>query len=306
MVDRIGELTEILPYVREFLGKTFVIKLGGEVCAGKSLTDIAKQVSLIHHIGIKVVLVHGGGPQLDALCSTLGIERHVVAGRRVTDEETLRACKMVFAGLLSTDIVAALRAQGASAAGLSGVDASLIGAVRRPPRQVATDDGDTRLVDFGMVGDIVSINTGFLTTLLHERVIPVVSSLGATAEGQVLNINADTVASALARELKADKLILLSNVPGILKDKRDPSSLVSYASIRSLEKMIADGSIRDGMLPKVQACMEAVKGGVSRTHIIDGGKSDSLLMELFLNQGCGTMIVDEPEMDRYQHEVDGR
>lgn len=304
-MQNIESLQEILPYVRTFQGKTFVLKLGGEVCRSANLNEIAQQISLIHHIGIKVVVVHGGGPQMDEICSKLGIARKVVHGRRITDNETLEAAKMVLAGLLSTDIVAALRKHGASAIGISGVDAFLIKARRRLPTAVELNPGEVVTVNFENVGDIESVNIGILQQMMKSGIIPVVASLASDDTGSVLNINADTIASRIAQELKAEKLIVLSNVPGVLKNPEDRSSLVSYADIEVLEEMILKRQINGGMLPKVETCIDAVRAGVSRTHIIDGTRPASLLLELFVNEGCGTMIVSELERINYeQHEAE--
>ena len=304
MVERIAELTEILPYVREFLGKTFVIKLGGEVLYPNSIESVAKQISLIHHMGIKVVLVHGGGPQLDETLDKFGIAPKIVEGRRVTDNATLQVAKMVFKGLLGTDLVAALRKEGATAVSLSGVDAGLIAAKRRAPKLMAVNDGSNQALDYGEVGDITAINPAVIESLLSSSIIPCVCSLGISDQAQVLNINADTVAASLAHALKAEKLILMTNVAGVLQSKEDPSSLVSYASVERLEQMIAAGAIKDGMRPKVEACMQAVRMGVPRTHIINGAKPGALLMELFLNEGCGTMVVNDQEQARYELAVE--
>jgi acetylglutamate kinase len=303
-MDRMKALTEILPYVREFVGKTFVIKIGGEICSGHNLAGIAEQASLLHHMGIKVVLVHGGGPQIDELLGELGITPHKVAGRRVTDAATLRAAKMAFNGVVNTDIVAALKVHGALGVGLSGADGALILADKRPPTPVKTATGDTVTVDYGLVGDIVTVNPHLVSTLLGQGFIPVICSLGITTDGSVLNINADTIAAELARALSAAKLVLMSNVPGLLRDRLDPATLISYTDIESLQKMIAAGLITDGMVPKIEACMSAVRRGVSRTHIIDGTRENSLLLELFSNEGCGTMIVDSDEKREYESRVE--
>jgi acetylglutamate kinase len=303
MHDGIEALTEILPYVREFQGGTFVVKLGGEVCESATLPGIAAQVSLIHHVGIRVVLVHGSGPQLDETLARLGVPTRKVAGRRITDDATLRVAVMVCNGLVNTDVVAALRAHGASAVGISGVDAGLVAATRRPPRTLTDDSGNSFTVDFGHVGDIARVQPQLVETLLRERLIPVVCSLAADSDGNLLNINADTVAAALAVALKARKLIVLTNVPGVLRRHDDPASLVSYADIESLRALIRDRAIRGGMVPKVEACLEAVLGGVPRTHVIDGGRPGSLLLELFSNQGCGTMIVNDVERRQYEDEM---
>ncbi|MFM1848604.1 MAG: acetylglutamate kinase [Pseudomonadota bacterium] len=299
-MDRMKALTEILPYVREFVGKTFVVKIGGEICSGSYLSGIAEQISLLHHMGIKVVLVHGGGPQMDELLSELGIEPHKVAGRRITDSPTLRAAKMAFNGVLNTDIVAALKTHGALAVGLSGADGSTVIAEKRPPTKVTTDTGDTVTVDYGHVGDIVSVNPALVQSLLSQGMIPVLCSLGIGEDGAIYNINADTIAAELARAVSAAKLVLMTNVPGLLGDRKDPSSLISYTDIDTLKQMIKEGVIKDGMVPKIEACMSAVLRGVSRTHIIDGTRENSLLLELFSNEGCGTMIVDSEEKRQYE------
>jgi len=299
-MDRMKALTEILPYVREFVGKTFVVKIGGEICTGSYLSGIAEQISLLHHMGIKVVLVHGGGPQMDELLGELGIEPKKVAGRRITDTATLRAAKMAFNGVLNTDIVAALKTHGALAVGLSGADGSTVLAEKRPPTKVANDTGDTVTVDYGHVGDIVSVNPILIQTLVSQGFVPVLCSLGIGDDGAIFNINADTIAAELARALSAAKLVLMTNVPGLLRDRNDPTSLISYTDIDTLKKMIKDGAIKDGMVPKIEACMSAVLRGVSRTHIIDGTRPNSLLLELFSNEGCGTMIVDSDEKRQYE------
>lgn len=302
MTDRIQALSEILPYVREFQGGLFVLKLGGEVCQEPTLPQIAEQISLIHHVGVKLVVVHGGGPQTDELLTRLGSPVVKVAGRRVTDDNALRAAKLAVSGLINIDLVAALRAQGAAAVGLSGVDGGTITANPRPPVTVE-EDGQSREVDFGHVGDIEKIQPALIDSLLRERYIPVMCSLAGDNHGRVLNINADTIAAALAVALKAQKLIILSNVPGILRDVGDPASILSYTDVEALEAMIRDGTIRGGMLPKVQACITAIRGGVPRTHVINGGRPAALLLELFSNQGCGTMIVDESERRQYEQEI---
>jgi acetylglutamate kinase len=294
-MKRIEALTEILPYVREFQGKTFVVKLGGELCQGEVLSNIAQQLSLVHHIGIKLVLVHGGGPQLDEVSKSLGITPVKKAGRRVTDDKSLAAAKMVFCGSIGTDVAAALCSNGMKALGLSGVDGSLITAVKRPPLRISNPDGSTELVDFLNVGIIESVNSSLLQDFLGLGLTPLISPIAASPEGATFNINADTLAAKVAVSLKAEKLILMSNVPGILKAPPDPSSLISYLDIEGVQSLIEEGTISSGMLPKVQACIDALKSGVSRTHIIDGTRQGSLLLELFLNEGVGTMIVERSQ-----------
>ncbi len=291
-MNRIEALTEILPYVREFQGKTFVLKLGGELCTGAVLENVARQISLIHHIGMKVVLIHGGGPQLDVLSKRLGLETVKKAGRRITDDQTLKAAVMVFCGELATSVTTALGKHGVRALGLSGADAQIVLASKRPPLRVQSDQGGTELVDFENVGVIESINTELIGKFLKENLVPVISPIAASTSGQIFNINADTLASKVAQSIGAEKLIVLSNVPGLLRSVSEPTSLVSYADIEQIQDMVEAGKVTAGMLPKVQACLEAIKGGVHRAHIIDGTRSDSLLMELFLNEGVGTMIVE--------------
>ncbi|HHI67847.1 MAG TPA: acetylglutamate kinase, partial [Planctomycetes bacterium] len=212
----------------------------------------------------------------------------------------LEIAKMVYAGQLNVDLLAALRAQQLRAVGLSGVDGDLITARRRPPVEVTDDTGKTRTVDYGEVGDVVDSDPSVLRTLLESGYVPVVASLAADQEGKPLNINADTVAETLARALGAEKLIFLTGSPGLLRDPKDPSSLVAFATPEDLKKLMAEGSIQGGMRPKVEACLRAVEGGVKRTHIIDGCAPDSLLIELFTGAGCGTMIVGSDEMDKYK------
>lgn len=291
-MNRIEALTEILPYVREFQGKSFVIKLGGELCTGAVLGNIAQQLSLIQHIGMRPIVVHGGGPQLDTLSARLGITPTKKAGRRVTDSQTLQAAIMTFCGEIATSITSSLGTQGVRAIGLSGADARLVRASKRPPLRVPSEGGKTELVDFGHVGNIEHIDTDLISSLLRDGIIPVISPIAADESGSLFNVNADTLAARVAQSLKAEKLILMSNVPGIMRNVSDPSSLISYADIDQVQNLAEEGIISAGMLPKVQACVDALKGGVRRAHIIDGTRPSSLLMELFLNQGVGTMIVE--------------
>lgn len=302
-MQRIESLTEILPYVRAFQGATFVVKLGGEVCREPHLDEVAQQVSLIHHVGIRTVLVHGGGPQMDDLLARLGVERRVVAGRRITDDETLAAAKMVYAGLINTDVVCALGRHGAAAVGLTGCDARLVTARRRPVRDMTDDAGNAVRVDFGHVGDVEAVDPAVIHLLLRAGFVPVVGSLAGDAQGHAYNVNADAGASRIAQALGARKLILMTNVPGVLNDPANRASVISYADVESLTAMVEDRRISGGMLPKVAACIEAVKNGVARTHIVDGTRPGALLLEIFVNEGCGTMIVDKKERQQYETEV---
>jgi len=236
------------------------------------------------------VLVHGGGPQASELSRKLGMEPVFVDGRRVTDAGALEVAKMVYGGKLSVDILAAFRAHQTPAVGVSGVDAAIIKAVKRPVGKV----------DYGFVGDIKSVDPGPLETLLAAGITPVVTCLAADAAGQVLNVNADSCAESIARALKAEKLVIVTDVEGLLKDASNPSSLVSYTDVEEVEKFKAEGRLSGGMLPKVDACLSALKGGVRRTHVINGLKPGALQREIFTNAGCGTMIVEKRERAAYQ------
>ena len=296
----IAGLKGALRYVRAYRDHVFVVKLGGDVLADTEALDrVAAQLGLLSSLSIRVVVVHGGGPQATALSRRLGQEPTIVAGRRVTDESALEVAKMVYAGSLNVNLLSALREHEMQAVGLSGVDADLLTARRRPPVKVVDDAGVTREVDYGHVGDIDRVDPRVLETLLGNRFVPVIASLAGDADGNVYNVNADTVAESLAVALKAQKLLFLTGAPGVLRDRNDPSSLVTFADPDDLEGLMAQGSIAGGMRPKVEACIRAATGGVERTHIIDGRAPDSLLLEVFTGAGCGTMIVGRKEKATY-------
>ena len=296
----IAGLKGTLRYVRAYRDHVFVVKLGGEVVKDEHALDgVAAQVSLLHSLGIRLVVVHGGGPQASALSRRLGSEPRIVAGRRVTDDGALEVAKMVYAGSLNTDVVSALRAHQVEPVGLTGVDAELITARRRPPVVVVDDAGQSQTVDYGHVGDIQSVDPRLLTTLMDARFVPVVASLAGDDDGNVFNVNADTVAEAIAIALRAQKLIYLTGVPGVLRDPGDPDSLVTFADPDDLAELMASGALSGGMRPKVEACLRAATGGVERTHIVDGRAPDSLLLEVFTGAGTGTMIVGRKEKATY-------
>jgi acetylglutamate kinase len=230
----------------------------------------------------------------------MGLEPEMVAGRRVTSPEVLEVAKMVYGGQINVGVVAALRGQRVSAVGLTGIDAGLVTVHRRPPVEITDDHGEARTVDFGEVGDIDATNTTLLDVLLPRGHVPVVASLAADPDGRILNINADTLAAHLAGALGAQKLIYMTGAPGLLREADDPSSLVAFAAPEDLQALLGSGSIKGGMRPKVEACLQAVKGGVRRTHIIDGRTPDALLLELFTGHGSGTMIVGEREKRSYE------
>ncbi len=291
MTDSPLMLKQAIPYIRMYKGQIFVVKVGGRVVGRKEMLDaLVEDVCLLQQVGIKVVLVHGGGSQATDLSKRLGLEPKIVDGRRVTDAQTLEVAKMVYAGTLNVDILATFRAHETQAVGVSGVDAGLVIAKKRA----------VGAVDYGFVGDIESVDPKVLNTLLDAGMTPVVACLGADAEGGVLNINADSVAEAIARALKAEKLVVVTDTEGILNDVGNPGSLVSYADIEEVEAMKASGRLTGGMLPKVAACIRALQGGVRRTHIINGLKPGALLRETFTNAGCGTMIVQKRERQEYQ------
>jgi acetylglutamate kinase len=296
----VAGLKGALRYVRAYRDQVFVVKLGGEVVSEPAvLAQVAAQLSLLSSLGIRVVVVHGGGMQASALARRLGQEPELVAGRRVTDDGALEVVKMVYGGLLNTEILAVLRSHAVAAVGVSGVDAELITARRRPPVEVTDDDGRTRTVDYGHVGDIVAVEPRVLTTLLDARMMPVVASLAGDAEGHVYNVNADTVAEAIAVALGAQKLIYLTGVPGVLRDRNDPATLVTFADPDDLGALMQSGALAGGMRPKVEACIRAATSGVERTHIIDGRAPDAILLEVFTGAGCGTMIVGRKEKAAY-------
>lgn len=300
----IATLLQALPYIRHHKGATFIIKCGGEIARDPEALDLlARDMALISHVGVRVVVVHGGGPQATELSKRLGHEPNIVQGRRVTDDDTLEVAKMVFAGQINTNILGALRRHGILPVGVSGVDGDLIHAVRRPATEMQDPEtGEKRTVDFGHVGDIERVNTRLLRKLLDEGYVPVLASLGADNKGNIFNINADTVAARVAADLGANKLILLTTAPGLLADPEDASTLVSHISAAKCEKMLGTGAIRGGMIPKLTTLVEAVRGGVPRAHILDGTASHALLVELFTKDGTGTMVTTRDEERRYLDE----
>jgi acetylglutamate kinase len=291
---RLDLLREALPYIRRFKGKTFVVKLSGKVTEEPgNLASLAEELALLHQVGIRVCVVHGGGKQLTELAEQMGVEQTIIDGRRVTDDATLDMAKMIFAGKINTDILAALRNCGVHAVGLSGVDGNIVHAERRPPKQVVNRaTGESEQVDFGHVGDILEIDERLLRVLLEHDYLPVVSSLGADAEGRVFNINADTIASEIAAALRAEKLILLSDVDGVYVRRDDPASKLSRLTAGDIDKLIRGGAATGGMIPKLQSLAGLLRRGVASAHIISGSQRNALLSEVFTDEGTGTMIVN--------------
>jgi len=290
---RLDLLREALPYIQRFKGHTFVVKLSGKVTEDPTnLTSLAEELALLHQVGIRICVVHGGGKQLTDLASKLGVEQTIIEGRRVTDDATLEMAKMVFAGKINTDILAALRHRGIEAVGLSGVDGNIIHAERRPPQEILNRETGVRAqVDFGHVGDVVRINSRLLMVLLDHGYLPVISSLGADDEGMVFNINADTVASEIAVQLKAEKLILLSDVDGIYLSPGDPQTKLSRLTADEADDLLARGAATGGMIPKLQSITALLRRGVHSAHVISGTNRNALLSEIFTDKGTGTMVV---------------
>jgi acetylglutamate kinase len=290
---RLDLLREALPYIQRFKGQTFVVKLSGKATENHdNLSSLAEELALLHQVGIRLCVVHGGGKQLSELALRMGIEQTIIDGRRVTDDATLEMAKMIFAGKINTDILSALRKRGVEAVGLSGVDGNIVHAERRPPKEVLNrETGERAQVDFGHVGDVVEINVRLLMVLLDQGYLPVISSLGADAEGTVFNINADTIAAEIAIRLKAEKLILLSDVDGIYLRAGEPKTKLSQLTAAEADKLVADGRASGGMIPKLQSISELLRRGVHSAHIISGTNRNALLSEIFTNDGTGTMIV---------------
>ena len=290
---RLDLLREALPYIQRFQGQTFVVKLSGKATEShENLSSLAEELALLHQVGIRICVIHGGGKQLSELASRMGVEQTIIEGRRVTDDATLEMAKMVFAGKINTDILSALRNRGIEAVGLSGVDGNIVHAERRPPKEILNrETGERSQVDFGHVGDVVEINARLLTVLLDQGYLPVISSLGADAEGTVFNINADTIAAEIAAQLKAEKLILLSDVDGLYLRPDEPDTKLSRLSADEAEAMINDGTATGGMIPKLQSITQLLRRGVHSAHILSGTTRNALLSEVFTDSGTGTMIV---------------
>ena len=290
---RLDLLREALPYIQRFQGQTFVVKLSGKVTENHdNLISLAEELALLYQVGIHICVVHGGGKQLSELANKLGVEQTIIDGRRVTDDATLEMAKMIFAGKINTDILAALRHRNVEAVGLSGVDGNIVHAERRPPKEILNrETGERSQVDFGHVGDVVKINTRLLTVLLDHGYLPVISSLGADTEGTVFNINADTIAAEIAIQLKAEKLILLSDVDGIYLQADDPETKLSSLTAEEAEALIREDKATGGMIPKLQSIIELLRRGVHSAHIISGVNRNALLSEIFTDSGTGTMIV---------------
>ncbi len=288
--ERIGALLiEALPYIQQFAGKIVVVKYGGNALAGATDADaagtFAQDIALMHAVGIKPVVVHGGGPQISAMMERLGKKPEFRNGLRVTDAETVEIASMVLLGTVNPQLVSAINVHGACAVGVSGQDAGLLRVTQRDP-------------DLGFVGDIDSVDPTVLKSAIADNAVPVVATIGNDALGQAYNVNADTAAAAIAVALGAEKLIYLTDIEGLRANKDDASSIIRRTTASEISRLMADGSIDGGMIPKMESCVEAITSGVSRCHILDGRIPHVLLIELFTIAGVGTMITADQEVGK--------
>ncbi len=292
LFEKAGILIEALPYIQRLYGKTVVIKYGGNAMMNDGLTQkILQDITLLKFIGMNPIVVHGGGPDINAQLKLMQIEPKFHNGLRVTDEDTMGAVQMVLTGKINVDIVAKLNALGGKAIGLNGKDAKLIEVEKLPPQNG---------VDLGFVGSITKINTKLLNLLAGDEYIPVIAPIGCGPEGESFNINADTVAGAVAAGLKAEKLIFLTDIDGIRSDPKDPDSLIYHIGVAEVQKLVEDGTVAGGMIPKVRGCIDAIEHGVNRTHILNGTIPHPILLEIFTDSGIGTMVTGEwPKSDKY-------
>ena len=285
-------LIEALPYIRKYRGKTVVVKFGGAAMVNDDLKrEFARDVVLLDYVGMKVVVVHGGGPKVSELMQRLGKTPAFIQGLRVTDKETADIAEMVLTGLIGKEIVATINLEGGRAVGLSGKDAGFIQAIKHELAPAAENEP---IQDLGYVGDIRRVDAEVIEVLDRDGFIPVIAPLGMGPDGAAYNINADTVAGEIAASVKAERLVLLTDTPGILEKPGEPSTLISTLTPNEAIERMNSGIVSGGMIPKVNACLRALKAGVHKTHIIDGRVSHSLLLELFTDRGIGTQIVSVP------------
>ncbi len=276
-------LVEALPYIKDFYGRRVVIKYGGAAMTDCELKQkVMQDIVLMKFVGMHPIVVHGGGPEINQMLSRLGIQSEFVNGFRVTDAATMEIVEMVLGGKVNKEIVAGIHASGGKAVGISGKDGMLI--------QARPADGSGKM---GFVGEVQCVNPELIEKVIENGYIPVIAPIGIGEEQQSYNINADLVAAAIAVSMKADKLVLLTDVPGLMMNPADSNSLISVLKVSEVENYVQEGIIAGGMVPKVQCCVEAVTGGVERTHIIDGRVPHSILLEVFTDEGIGTMVVNE-------------
>jgi len=286
-------LVEALPYIKKFHRKKIMIKYGGHAMIDEAAMDsTARDTVLLKYVGMEPVVVHGGGPEISRAMNKMGKEPRFIEGLRVTDEETMEIVKMVLVGKINTSIVSKICYHGGRAIGLSGKDSNLLLAKKRAPHVVKdAETGERREIDLGLVGEIESVDPGIINMLTDNNYIPVISPIGVDRNANTLNLNADTVAGEVAAGIGAEKLIVLTDVPGILEDPSDPDTLIRKVSVDELSDLVKSGIVEGGMLPKTLTCIQAINDGVSSAHIIDGRVEHSLLLEIFTKRGIGTMIT---------------
>ena len=295
LMERAHLLIEALPYIRKFHGKTVVVKYGGHALVDTEVRRcITNDIILMKYVGMNPILVHGGGPHISALMSRVGKKSEFVNGLRVTDEDAVGLVEMALVGQVNKSVVSLINQMGGNAVGISGKDGNMIRA-RKKYARVQQENGRDQLVDIGYVGEITKVDPAPIRALEQGGFIPVIAGVGTGADGETYNINADTAAGRIAAALNAEKFILLTDVRGALRDPSDESTLISTMRVSDAPKLIADGTLSGGMIPKVEACVEALHQGVRKAHIIDGRISHSLLLEIFTDQGIGTQIVSEDE-----------
>lgn len=291
-METVNILIEALPYIKKFHKKKILIKYGGHAMVDeKAMDSTARDTVLLKYVGMNPIVVHGGGPEISRSMDKIGKEPKFIEGLRITDRETMDIVKMVLVGKINTEIVSRIGWHGGNGVGISGKDSKLIEAVRKAPHEVINSaTGEKQMVDLGLVGEIKSINPEIVNVLTKNDYIPIISPIGVAENGETLNLNADTVAGDMASEMDAEKLIILTDVPGILADPKDPESLIRKIKTDEIGELIKDGTITEGMLPKTMTCIKAIEDGVSSAHIIDGRVKHSVLLEIFTKKGIGTMI----------------
>lgn len=292
-METVNILIEALPYIKKFHQKKILIKYGGHAMIDRGAMDsTARDTVLLKYVGMEPIVVHGGGPEISRSMAKMGKEPEFIEGLRITDEETMEIVKMVLVGKINTEIVSKICLHGGKGVGLSGKDSRLIEADKKAP-QVMTNSitGEEIMVDLGLVGEIKAVNPAIIDVLTEKNYIPIISPIGVDNMGEALNLNADTVAGDIASTVDAEKLVILTDVPGILEDPNDPDSLIKKIKVDEIRELIKDGTIKEGMLPKTLTCIKAIEEGVSSAHIIDGRIKHSILLEIFTKSGIGTMIT---------------
>ncbi|ADZ09206.1 acetylglutamate kinase [Methanobacterium lacus] len=292
-METVNILIEALPYIKKFHHKKVMIKYGGHAMIDSdAMSSTARDTVLLKYVGMEPMVVHGGGPEISRSMSKLGKEPKFIGGLRITDSETMDIVKMVLVGKINTDIVSKVCLHGGKGIGISGKDNQLIKANKKAPHvMVDNSTGEEITVDLGLVGEIESVNTEIMEMLAENNYIPIVSPIGVDEVGNTLNLNADTVAGDIAAKMEAEKLIILTDVPGILEDPKDPETLIKKVKVDEIKDLIDNGIVKDGMIPKVLTCVNAVENGVKSAHIIDGRIKHSVLLEIFTTKGIGTMIT---------------